>query len=93
MSGSGWPDDVKPITVGDLKRLGLGPDNQLFWDGRAVEIRRKLSLTWPQSILATLAAVATIMTGLNNASVYLCARDIHILGCPVLVAAPVLPGR
>ena len=77
-----WPANVKPITVRDLKRLGIGLDNQLYWDGRAVEIRRKLKLTWPQTILAVLAALATIATGVNNLSVFLCGRDIHVLGCP-----------
>jgi hypothetical protein len=89
MTASAWPPGVTPIAVGDLKRLGIGPDNQLYWDGQPVEIRRKLALTWPQSILAALAAVATILSGVNNTAVYLCGRDIHVLGCPAPAVAVV----
>ena len=44
MTEPGAPLDLKPISINDLKRLGIGPDNQLYWDGRAVEVRRKLAL-------------------------------------------------
>ena len=94
MSGDGsgeWPENVKPIGVGDLRRLGIDGDNRLYWDGKRVEVRRTLVLTLPQKIiagLAILASLATIATGLNNFSVYLCGRDIHWLGCPVMPPSP-----
>ncbi len=81
-----WPAGVKEIGVGDLRRLGLDGDNQLYWDGRRVEVRRTLVLTWPQrliAVLAVLASLATIATGLNNLSLFLCARGYHWLGCPL----------
>lgn len=77
------------MVVQDLERLGTDKDNRLYWDGKLV--RMPFTLTTPQSILALLAAlasIATIFTGLNNASLFLCARDIHWLGCPPAQVAP-----
>lgn len=85
----GWPKDVRPIGVEDLERLGLDHDNQLFWDGRRVEIRRSIRLTGFQkavtavlSICAILGGLGGAVTGLNNASVFLCARGYTWLSCP-----------
>jgi hypothetical protein len=84
-----WPNGVTPIGVEDLDRLGLNAQNQLFWDGKRVEIRNRLDLTWMEktiaiivSICAILGALGGFVTGFNNASVFLCARDIHWLSCP-----------
>ncbi len=82
----GWPTDVMPIGIEDLGRLGINGDNELFWDGRRIEVKRTFVLTVPQKLLALLAAlatIATIATGLNNATTFLCARDLHWLSCPV----------
>src|ERR1700761_3981511 len=88
-----WPPDVSPIGIEDLARLGLNPANQLFWDGRRVEIRSRVNLTRPQKTLAVLVSIFAVLggiggfvTGLNNAGVFLCARDVHWLGCPAVVA-------
>lgn len=83
---SGWPGNVEPMALQDLKRLGTDPQNQLYWDGK--QVRTRLALSVPQTMLAVLAAlasIATIFTGLNNASIFLCARGVTVLGCP---AAP-----
>jgi hypothetical protein len=80
-----WPADVHPIGLEELDHLGINAKNELFWDGRRIVTRNKFYLTWPQILLAYLAAVAslaTIATGLNNASVFLCARNLYWLGCP-----------
>ncbi|MBS0641805.1 MAG: hypothetical protein U1E70_02640 [Acetobacteraceae bacterium] len=87
-----WPRGVTPIGVEDFDRLGLNEQNQLFWDGKRVEVRNRLDLTWLQktlaivvSVCAVLGALGGFVTGFNNASIFLCARDIHWLSCP---AAP-----
>ena len=81
------------IGVDDLGRLGIDKANQLFWDGRRIEIRRPLVLTGFQKSVAAVVTVCAILgglggfvTGLNNASVFLCARNVHWLSCPA--AAP-----
>jgi hypothetical protein len=85
----GWPNGVRPILVPDLKRLGINEQNELFWDGRHVEIRRPLTLTRFQKFItiivtfcAVLGALGGFVTGFNNASVYLCARHVTFLTCP-----------
>ena len=92
MSGSpqpGWPTGVRELGVGDLKRLGIDGDNQIYWDGRRIEIRKSIVLTGFQKwvafvvgVVGLLAGLATIATGFNNASVFLCARHIAVLSCP-----------
>jgi hypothetical protein len=84
-----WPAGVQPIRVADLGRLGIDGENQLFWDGKRVEIRRPLVLTGLQTFVAGVVTVCAVLgglggfvSGINNASLYLCARDIHWLGCP-----------
>jgi hypothetical protein len=85
----GWPNGVTPIQVPDLKRLGINEQNELFWDGRHVEIRRSLTLSRFQKFItiivtfcAVLGALGGFVTGFNNASVYLCARHVTFLTCP-----------
>jgi hypothetical protein len=84
-----WPTGVEPIGLDDLNRLGIDAGRQLYWDGHRIEIRRMIVLTRLQKWFATgaaivglLAGLATIATGINNASVFLCARGISVLTCP-----------
>ncbi len=84
-----WPDQVSPIGLEDLGRLGLNPENQLFWDGKRIEVRQALTLTRMQKVLAVIVSVCAIMgslggfvTGYNNATVFLCARGHDWLSCP-----------
>jgi len=88
MSG-GWPPGVRELGVDDLKRLGIDRNHQIYWDGRLIEIRRSIVLTGFQKIIAlivtvvgVLAGLSTIATGVNNASIFLCARHITVLTCP-----------
>jgi hypothetical protein len=87
-----WPDDVEPMAVEEFEKLGINAKNELFWDGRPIELRRSIVLTTPQrfiAFLAILATLATIATGFNNATVFLCGRGIQWLSCPVVAAIPV----
>ena len=85
-----WPSGVEPIGMEDLNRLGIDSSHQLYWDGHRIEIWRSIVLTRFQAwvtfvvtIVGLLAGFATIATGINNASVFLCARHITLLTCPV----------
>jgi hypothetical protein len=87
---AGWPKGVKQLVVGDLKRLGIDDDHQIYWDGRRIEIRKSIVLTGFQKIVATvvtviglLAGLSTIATGVNNATIFLCARGHQWMSCPL----------
>ena len=89
-----WPEGVKKIEVSDLNRLGIDQRDQLYWDGRRIEIRRRLDLTRLQktaAILVTLFAVlgglGGFFSGFSDAAGFLCTRGVHWLSCP-LHAAP-----
>lgn len=43
--------------------IGIGPGNRLYWDGKPVEMRRSVSLTWFQGLLATTGAVGAFAAG------------------------------
>jgi hypothetical protein len=84
-----WPAGVERIGVDDVGRFGIDDANQLFWDGQRIEIRRTLVLTRFQKaaaavlvVCAILGGLGGILTGLNNASAFLCARNMHWLSCP-----------
>jgi hypothetical protein len=100
VSSGGWPPGVEPITVDDLRRLGIDRHNQLFWDGRRVEIRRPLVLTGFQKTVAVIVTLCAVLggfggfvSGLNNAAIFLCGRGIGWLGCPPPVIPPEPWGR
>jgi hypothetical protein len=85
-----WPAGVQQIGIEDLRRLGIDGEDQLYWDGRRIEIRKSLALTRFQKFLAVLATVFAVLgglggfiTGFNNASIFLCARNISLLSCPI----------
>ncbi len=84
-----WPPGVDAIGVDDLRRLGIDHRDQLFWDGRRIEVRRPLVLTGFQKTVATIVTLCAILggvggfvSGLNNAALFFCARNIHWLSCP-----------
>jgi hypothetical protein len=88
-----WPPGITPISVEELGKLGLNDKNQLFWDGKRIEVRNRLDLTRLQklfaiivSIFAVLGAIGGFVTGINNASIFLCARGVHWLTCPLPAA-------
>lgn len=82
-------DGVHPIGIEDLQRIGINAANELFWDGKRIEIRRPLILSLPQKILAAVVSLCAIlgglgalMSGVKDGAEYLCPRNIHWLGCP-----------
>jgi hypothetical protein len=58
-----WPPDVDPISLEDLGRLGINSRQELFWDGRHVEIRRRLTLTVFQKFIAVVVTICAILGG------------------------------
>ena len=42
---SNWPEGVERISLDNLARLGVDRASQLCWDGKVVEIQRRLKLS------------------------------------------------
>jgi len=61
-----WPDDVTPISMDNFQRMGIGRDQQLYWDGRRVETQRRLKLSWFQNLLAGAALLVAILNGFSD---------------------------
>jgi hypothetical protein len=81
-----WPEDVDPLYIEDFQKLGRNEKNELFWDGKPLVTKSQYIFTGYQiflSVLAIIASIATIATGLNDTSVFLCGRDVRLLSCPV----------
>ena len=45
-----WPPGVQQMNIGQIGMLGVDNENQLYWDGRPVEIRRRVSLSFWQAV-------------------------------------------
>jgi hypothetical protein len=61
-----WPAGVVPIPVESLDRLGLNADNELFWDGRRVEVRQRFSLSPVQRLGAVIVVAASVAGGIGG---------------------------
>jgi hypothetical protein len=82
-----WPEGVFPLYIEEFQKLGRDKKNALFWDGKPFVTKNQYVFTGYQiflSILAIIASIATISTGTNNLSLFLCARGVNLLGCPVV---------
>ena len=65
MSEPGWAKHVRTVNFQDIGRLGVSADGRtLYWDGKPVVVRKKISLTWWQFTLALIAALGSFASGL-----------------------------
>ncbi len=80
-----WPNGVTGISYGDLGKLGVGPDRRLYWDGKPVEVQRRLKFSRLQTIGAVLVGLAAIVggvgTGLNEGFDFGCKVHRWAQGC------------
>ena len=58
---SDWPDGVRAISTNGLALIGLNENFELFWDGKPIEIRKPLSFTFWQKVMATLTVVSAVV--------------------------------
>jgi hypothetical protein len=63
-----WPDDVWCIGLDRLDLLGVDSRGELYWDGKAIEVRRPLSLSWWQRVGAVIIA-GSALVGASAAAV------------------------
>ena len=63
-----WPDGVRNITIGQISMLGVDNENQLYWDGKPVQIRRRVTLSFWQALGTFLLVVFTVIGGIGAAA-------------------------
>ena len=58
----GWPKHVAPLTLSGGDYLGFDLNHNLYFCGKRIEFKRKLTLTWWQIAIAAIGALGTIGT-------------------------------
>lgn len=54
-----WPSEVRPVSIDGLALIGINPaTNDLYWDGRQVEMRKRLETY--ERVLATIGAISAV---------------------------------
>ena len=61
-----WPERVKGISLDGGALFGIDDENQIYWDGKPIEMRRPLVLTLWQKIWAAIVGVAIVVGGLGQ---------------------------
>ena len=67
----GWPRGVKPVTDAEVGVLGTDRAGALYFDGKPVFVRKKITFTWVQGIFAILAALATAIVAVVEVLTFL----------------------
>lgn len=66
-----WPEGVRPISWAGLGLFGMGRDNTLYWNGKEIQVRKRVRLTWWQGFLATIAALGAFASGVTDLLTYI----------------------
>lgn len=60
---TGWPEEVRPISVEGMGLMGVDGQGMLYWDGKPVEVRRRLDLSRGERWFAVAVGFFTILGG------------------------------
>jgi hypothetical protein len=63
---SKWPQRVRPISMPELDGFGIDDDGRLHWDGKPVEVGRRIDLNWTQTVIAISLAIFTSVAALGT---------------------------
>jgi hypothetical protein len=55
-----WDQSLRPISIDGISLFALDDKGNLYWDGQPVETRKRVALTWPQTIGAFLVGLFAI---------------------------------
>jgi hypothetical protein len=90
--------NVHAVGAMDLTRLSIDKDGRLYWDGKPVEVRRRLLMSPAQIIGTTLltllvlvAAAGAAVQGASTAHDWACRVGWIDFHCPAPPAPPPLP--
>jgi hypothetical protein len=56
-----------PVDMTDLSRLSIDRDGRLYWDGKPVEVHRRIAMSRPQIIGASIVAVFVVIGAIGAA--------------------------
>src|SRR5215212_10230040 len=56
-----------PVDMTDLSRLSIDRDGRLYWDGKPVEVRRRISLSRAQVVGASIVAAFVVIGAIASA--------------------------
>ena len=59
--------NVHPVDMTDLSRLSIDRDGRLYWDGKPVEVRRRISMSQAQVVGASIVAPFVVIGALASA--------------------------
>ena len=59
--------NVHPVDMTDLSRLSIDSDGRLYWDGKPVEVRRRISMSRAQVVGASIVAAFVIVGAIGAA--------------------------
>ena len=59
--------NVHPVDMTDLSRLSIDRDGRLYWDGKPVEVRRRISMSRAQIVGASIVAAFVVIGALASA--------------------------
>ena len=63
-----WPKGVRAISMDGLTLFGLDEKYRLYWDGRPVEMRQTLRLTFWQRLATITTVVAAVIAAISVAA-------------------------
>lgn len=55
-----WPPGIRGISIEEVGAIGVDARGDLYWQGKQVEIRRPLALSFWQKLGAVLVAASTV---------------------------------
>lgn len=56
-----WPDDVWSVGLHRIDLLGVDDDGNLYWNGKRIEVRRPLSLSFWQKTGAVAVTISAVV--------------------------------
>jgi len=88
---SQWPAGIRQISVKQMGYMGVDDAGTLYWDGKPIEVRKRLDLTRGERVFAVLVGLFTIAgsvgavaQGWAAAHQWSCQTGVVKVGCPVV---------
>ena len=59
--------NIHPLATADLSRLSIDNDGRLYWDGKPVEVRRRIQMSRAQAVGASIVSVFIVIGAIGAA--------------------------